>query len=125
MSITVRNGKKKLLSSGMINIEIDSDPAIEFDVEGLKVTLEFVILPSDSKDDTNVTIDVEEDFVSIKHFLKNKVDNTLPSNGMLRPIDFATRGKGEDLYISWYVYIKTTVDNVRIGQVSYSFYEDI
>jgi hypothetical protein len=125
MSITARNGKKKLLSSGMMNIEIDSDPVIEFDVDGLNVTLEVKILPSDSKDETNVTIDAEDDYVSIKHYLKTKMDNTLPSGGMLRPIDFATRGKGEDLYITWYASIKTTVDNVRIAQISYSFYEDI
>lgn len=125
MAITVKNGNKKLISSGIINIEVDSKPVIEFDVDGLKVTLEVILLPSDSKDDTTVTIDNVDDFVQIKHFIKAKIDNTIPSSGMLRPIDFATRADDEDIYISWNVVVKSTVDNVRIAMVSYSFYDEV
>ncbi len=125
MAITVKNGNKKLISSGIINIEVDSSPVIEFEVDGLKVTLELILLTSDSKDDTNVTIDNGEDFVAIKHFIKAKIDKTIPSSGMLRPIDFATRSDGDDIYLSWHVAIKNTVDNVRIALVSYSFYDEV
>ncbi|OPX47712.1 hypothetical protein B5P53_24315 [Citrobacter portucalensis] len=123
MTIMAKNGNKKLLSSGIFNIEIDSDPSIEFDVYGLKVTLTIDLLSHDDEKKSTVNLDAGDDYVTIRHSLKQNSDDTLQNAGMIRPLDFATTANGKDIFISWYVIIKTTVDKVRIATISYSFYE--
>lgn len=125
MEITVRNGNKKLISSGIINIEVDTDPSIEFDVYGLPLTLTIKILSHDDEKNSSVAFDSSEDSVSITHFLKQNSEKNVRNAGMLTPTDFAITAEGKDIFISWYVIIENTVDNTRIARVSYSFYEAV
>ena len=123
MSITSKTNQKTLICSDHINVVIDEDPSIEFDIEGLNVRLNFEVIPSDSNDKTQVKIDTDGGVVNIYHSMKMKNDNKNSDSGMLIPLAIASRANGDKIYITWSARSKFTIEGALVMQVTYSFYE--
>lgn len=123
MAITSKTNQKRLICSDHINVVIDEDPSIEFDIEGLNARLNFKVIPSNSDDKTQIKIDTDGGVINIYHSMKMKSDNKSSDSGMLIPLALASRINGDKIYITWSARAKFTIEGALVLQVTYSFYE--
>lgn len=123
MAITASVGNKSLLCSGIINVVMDENPVINFNVEGMIATLEIKMIASDSNEVSNVLFNVVDKRVELIHTLKPAGTTKIAEAAMLIPLSIATRPNGEEIFITWGVNTIVTKEDRVVARVTYSFYE--